>query len=323
MAALPSLRQLRYLVAIADTLNFTQAAEASFVTQSTLSGGIQELERVLGATLVERDRQHVALTPLGADVVARSRALLSMAGDLVEHVRAASEPMTGLVRLGAIPTIAPFLLPGLVRAVRARHPRLQIALREDQTDRLLERLRAGTLDFALVALPYDTGTLRVEPLFEEELWLIAREGDPSTRRARPPVDALDPGRLLLLEEGHCLRNHTLQGCGIAETANASGLEATSMATLVQMVEEGLGIALLPEMALRTGILNGTDVVARPISAPAPKRQIVLVARSSSARQAEFEALAAITREQAGKPPRRNRRAPAPYGQTATDGRTRR
>jgi LysR family transcriptional regulator, hydrogen peroxide-inducible genes activator len=303
---LPSLRQLRYLVALSDTLNFTQAAEASFVTQSTLSGGIQELERVLGARLVERDRQHVALTPLGAEVVERARALLSMANDLVEHVATSAEPMTGLVRLGAIPTIAPFLLPPLLREARRQHPRLRIALREDQTDRLLERVRGGTLDFALIALPYDTAGLRVASLFVEELWLIAREGDPSARRARPAVDSLDPQRLLLLEEGHCLRSHTLQGCGLAERANPSGLEATSLTTLVQMVEEGLGIALLPEMAVRSGFLGGTSIVARPIAAPAPTRGIVLVSRATTARTEEFDALAAIAGSLAARPPRRRR-----------------
>jgi LysR family hydrogen peroxide-inducible transcriptional activator len=308
MAALPSLRQLRYLVALADTLNFTQAAEASFITQSTLSGGIQELERVLGAKLVERDRQHVALTALGAEVVERARALLSMASDLVEHVQAAAEPMTGLVRLGAIPTVAPFLLPPLLRTLRSRYPTLRVALREDQTERLLERVRSGALDFALIALPYDTAGLRVEPLFVEELWLIAAEGDPSAKRAKPSVAALDTDRLLLLEEGHCLRSHTLQGCGLAERANPSGLEATSISTLVQMVAEGLGIALLPEMALRTGILAGTDVIARPIAAPAPKREIALVARGTTARIAEFGALAAIAGELASAPPRRRRTA---------------
>jgi LysR family transcriptional regulator, hydrogen peroxide-inducible genes activator len=306
MAALPSLRQLQYLVALADALNFTQAAQASFVTQSTLSGGIQELERVLGARLVERDRQHVALTSLGAEVATRARALLSMAADLVEHVANAAEPMTGLLRLGAIPTIAPFLLPPLLRQARRDFPKLRIALREDQTARLLERVRAGTLDFALIALPYDTGPLRVAPLFTEELWLIAAEGDPSTRRARPPVESLDADRLLLLEEGHCLRSHTLSGCGLSEIANPSGLEATSVTTLVQMVDEGLGIALLPEMAVRSGFLGGTGVVARPIGAPAPKREVALVARATTARSAEFDALASIAAGLGTRPRRRRR-----------------
>lgn len=262
MTALPSLRQLRYLVTLADTLNFTRAAQACFVTQSTLSGGIQELERVLGATLVERDRQRVVLTPVGHEIAARARGLLSMAGDLMAVAAASADPMAGLIRLGAIPTIAPFLLPPLLKAARIRCPDLRVALREDQTARLLERLRDASLDFALIALPWDTRGLRVLELFAEELWLIAAPGDPAARRARPTVDSLDPLRLLLLEEGHCLRRHTLSGCGLSETANPTGLEATSVPTLVQMVDEGLGFALLPEMAVRAGALNATDVVDR-------------------------------------------------------------
>ncbi|HYF58049.1 MAG TPA: LysR substrate-binding domain-containing protein [Burkholderiaceae bacterium] len=311
MSALPSMRQLSYLVKLSEKLNFTQAAEASFVTQSTLSGGIQELERQLGAQLVERDRQHVRMTPIGEEVVARARVLLSMAADLVAHASRAAEPMTGLVRLGAIPTIAPFMLPQLVRAVRERHPKLSVALREDTTARVLAQVRDGSLDFAVIALPYDTTGLRVRELFDDELWLIAAEGDPAAKPARPSVAQLDAQRLLLLEEGHCLRSHTLEGCGLAERANATGIEASSVTTLVQMVEEGLGIALLPEMALRANLLVGTSVIARPIGAPAPRRGIALVARGSTARAAEFEALAEIAARLGKEPRRRRPRTAAP------------
>lgn len=306
MSALPSLRQLSYLVRLSEKLNFTQAAQACFVTQSTLSGGIQELERLLGAQLVERDRQHVRMTPVGEDVVTRARVLLSMATDLVEHAARGAEPMTGLLRLGAIPTIAPFLLPGLLRASRERHPRLRIALREDQTARILDQVRDGTLDFGLIALPYDTTGLLVRELFVEELWLIASEDDPTARRVRPTMAALDPERLLLLEEGHCLRTHTLEGCGLSERANPTGLEASSVTTLVQMVEEGLGVALLPEMAIRAGMLAGLSIIARPLAAPAPRRGIAMVARASTARGPEFEALAAIAASLAREPRARRR-----------------
>ncbi len=305
MSTLPSLRQLSYLVKLSEKLSFTQAAQACFVTQSTLSGGIQELERQLGAQLVERDRQHVRMTAIGVEVVERARALLSMATDLVQRASSAAEPMTGLMRLGAIPTIAPFMLPGLVRTARERYPKLRFALREETTSRSLEQLRDGSLDVALIALPYDTTGLLVRPLFDDELWLITAAGDPASRPAKPSVAQLDPQRLLLLEEGHCLRSHTLQGCGLAERANASGIEATSVTTLVQMVEEGLGIALLPEMALRAGLLAGTSVIARPMGSPAPRRGIALVARASTARVSEFEALAEIAAT-LGRGPRRRR-----------------
>lgn len=296
MPALPSLRQLGYLVAVADRLSFTQAAEACFVTQSTLSAGIKELEATLGARLVERDRQNVMMTPLGLEVADRARALLAAAEDLAQLVQGAAEPMSGVLRLGAIPTIAPFVLPRVLPQLRARYPKARLALREDLTGNLLERLRAGALDVALIALPYDTTGLLVEELWGDEFWLVAREGDPAARSKRPGVSAVAADRLLLLEEGHCLRDHTLAGCGLAQKANPSGMEATSLLTLVQMVESGLGIALVPEMALKAGILKGTALVARPIAAPAPRREIALVARASTARREEFGLLADLMRE---------------------------
>jgi LysR family hydrogen peroxide-inducible transcriptional activator len=218
-----------------------------------------------------------------------------MANDLVELAAQAGRPMTGLLRLGAIPTIAPYLLPPLLRISRERHPSLRIALREDQTGRLLEQVQAGVLDFALIALPYDTNGLKLAALFDEELWLIALAGDAAARLVRPRVEQLDPQRMLLMEEGHCLRTHTLTGCGLGERANPGGLEASSVSTLVQMVEEGLGFGLLPEMAIRSGALNQTTVIARPIAAPVPRRTIAIVARQSTARGLEFEAIAAIAR----------------------------
>ncbi len=301
---LPSLRQLSYLVAIADRLSFTQAAQDCFVTQSTLSSGLKELESTLGARLVERDRQSVRLTPLGERVVERSRALLGSARDLVGFVRASAAPMTGLVRLGAIPTIAPFLLPGLVRRTREMHPELKLVLREDRTATLLERLRGGELDFALIALPYDTRGLLVRELFAEELWLISsmRQGARESTR-RPKISLLDPERLLLLEEGHCLREHTLEACGLAERANPSGIEATSLVTLVQMVESGLGDALVPQMAIDSGFLAGASVLPKRFAPPVPTRRIALAARTSTTRTEEFEFLAEVL---AGLAPRGSR-----------------
>ncbi len=293
--ALPSLRQLSYLVAVAERLNFTQAAHDCFVTQSTLSSGLKELETTLGARLVERDRQSVRMTPLGAKVVERSRALLGAARDLVGLVQASAAPMTGLVRLGAIPTIAPFLLPGLVRQTRAQHPSLKLVLREDRTATLLERLRGGELDFALIALPYDTQGLLVRELFVEELWLISpMRGDEREASRRPRISHLDPERLLLLEEGHCLREHTIEACGLSERANASGIEATSLVTLVQMVESGLGDALLPQMAIDSGFLAGASVLPMRFAPPVPTRRIALAARTSTTRPEEFDFLAEVS-----------------------------
>src|SRR5215831_8073379 len=189
--ALPSLRQLRYLVVLAEKLNFREAAEACFVTQSTLSAGIKELESQLDAHLVERDRKSVRLTPLGEQVVERARRLLAEAGDLVTAARAAREPLSGDFRLGVIPTIAPFLLPAAVPSLRERFPALRLYLREDLTERLLEQLRAGQLDAALLALPFDTGDLELRVLFRDEFWFVARADDPLAKRKAIAVERLD------------------------------------------------------------------------------------------------------------------------------------
>lgn len=292
-----SLRQLAYLVAVSETLNFTQAAERCFVTQSTLSGGIKELERILGAALVERDRHRVLMTPLGEQIVARARALLAASADLVALAREHCAPMTGTISLGAIPTVAPFMLPPLLRRLRENFPKLQVVLREEQTARLLAEVEAGRLDFALIALPYDTKRLRIERLFDEELWLITATGDPLAGGEPLRTDAVPPDRLLLLEEGHCLREHTLEACRAADRASAaSGIEATSLPTLVQMVEAKLGVALLPQMAIAGGILAGALVETRPLKAPGPRRTIALAVRPTTGRQAELAQLIKLATE---------------------------
>jgi LysR family hydrogen peroxide-inducible transcriptional activator len=292
MTNLPSLRQLRYLLALAEHLNFTRAAEACFIGQSTLSAGLKELEATLGAQLVERDRQSVALTPIGEAVVVRARQVLAAAEDLCEFTADAARPLHGTLRLGVIPTIAPFLLPRVLPDLRARFPQLQLALREDLTGHLLQRLRNRQLDFALIALPYDTSDLRVAPLFDDPFWLVAPKGDPAIARKAIALGTQWTERLLLLEEGHCLRDHALQACAAAEVASVDGMEATSLLTLVQMVASGMGVALLPAMAIQHGLLDRLPLGARQLSAPAPQRTIALVTRATSPHLAEFEALAA-------------------------------
>jgi LysR family hydrogen peroxide-inducible transcriptional activator len=192
---------------------------------------------------------------------------------------------------------------------------LKLLLREDITANLLERLAGGQLDFALIALPYDTGDMLVRELFHDEFWLVGREDDPMLRSKRASVSAPAAEKLVLLEEGHCLRQHTLAACSRTEASNPSGVEATSLLTLVQMVESGIGLALLPELALASGLLNGTRLVARPLTPPAPKRTVALLARRSSARQAEWTALAefiesARKRDQYAVTTSRGRRRPA-------------
>lgn len=291
MAALPSLRQLRYFVAVAQELNFTRAAEVCFVGQSTLSAGLKELEDVLGVRLVERDRQNVAITPIGLEILERAKTILASSQDLVEYASASGQSMVGTIRLGVIPTIAPFLLPSVLPDIRENYPDLKIALREDLTANLLARLADHQLDFALIALPYDTVGLLVKELFIDEFWLVAVENDPALKGKEIHLPTKMAERLLLLEEGHCLRDHTMQACKRSDIRNAEGMEATSLLTLLQMVESGMGIALLPEMAIKGGLLNGTSLVARPLAPPAPRRVIALVARSSTTHLEEFQALA--------------------------------
>ena len=296
MTALPSLKQLRYLVALSEQLNFTRAAESCFVTQSTLSAGLKELEAALGAQLVERDRQTVLVTPIGLEVVKRARAILAATHDLVEIAVGAGEPMTGLLRLGVIPTIAPFLLPQSMQLLRERYPELRLALREDLTANLLLRLEEGKLDFALIALPYDTVKLLVEPLFDDALWIVGRKGDPEIKATKVNVTPSISDRLLLLEEGHCLRDHALYACGASTRALSEGLEATSLLTLVQMIESGLGIGLVPEMAVKSGLTKSPNLVARQMAKPSPKRTIALVARRSTSRRADLRALAEVVQQ---------------------------
>jgi LysR family hydrogen peroxide-inducible transcriptional activator len=300
LPALPTLRQLSYLIELADRLNFRAAAEAQFVTQSTLSAGIKELEAVLGVQLVERDKRHVSLTAVGEEVVARARDLLAGATDLAEAARSASAPLSGPLRLGAIPTVAPFLLPGLLPPLRRAHPGLKLYLREDLTGRLLERLRAGSLDIALIALPYDTGDLHLRELFKDEFWFVAREDDPAAREKEIAIRKLDIGEVLLLEEGHCLRDHAIAACGPRRGNWESRVEATSLNTLIQMVEGGLGVTLLPEITLKAGILKGTRLIARAFAPPSPSRTLALVARRTSPRRRDVELLAEIILEQRRK-----------------------
>ncbi len=311
--ALPSPRQLRYLVALSEKLNFGRAAEDCFVTQSTLSAGIQELEELLGVRLVERDRRHVRLTAIGQDAVSRAREILARSQDLVELARRAREPLHGELRLGVIPTIAPFLLPQVLPELRIRYPHLRLYLREDQTERLLERLRAGQLDAALIALPYDTGDLVLAELFREEFWFVTRTDDAS-RAKRIEVETLDLSGVVLLEEGHCLREHAIAACGPRPPGLAPALEATSLTTLVQMVEGGLGTTLLPEMTLKAGLLKGTSLVARPFAARAPTRTIALAWRPTSPHTRDFQLISALVVERSsrvtepGLPSLRRRRA---------------
>ena len=293
MASTPTIKQLRYLQALNKTLSFTDAAALCFVGQSTLSAGLKELETTLGVQLVERDKQTVSMTPIGKEVIERAERLLAQADDLVDFVDSYAGSMVGVIKLGVIPTIAPFILPALMPVMREKYPDLQIALREDLSGNLVDKLDRHELDFALIALPYDTEGFLVKELFDDEFWLIAKEGDPIFKKKDVHLSHQMSDRVLLLEDGHCIREHTLMACRRSELVSHNGIEATSLLTLVQMVESGLGIALLPEMAVKSGLLNHTQLIARPLATPSPKRKIALIARPSTARIEEFNTLVKI------------------------------
>lgn len=295
----PTLRQLRYLVAVVDRCHFGQAASACNVGQSTLSAGIQELEDLLGAILLERTKRTVVPTPLGRDLAERARGLLSGAEELVDLARAAREPMAGPLHLGVIPTIGPFLLPRALPRLRETYPKLQLYLREDQTARLIERLEAGELDAVLLALPYALGDLEVMDLGEDRFSVVYPAGhDLPQAEAATPADIAGEN-LLLLEDGHCLRDQALAACELEGARRNAAFNGTSLHTLAQMVANDLGVTLMPQMALDAGIVRGLDVAVRPLSGKTPHRRIGLVWRRSSARKETFRQLGEALKAELG------------------------
>ena len=289
MAALPSLRQLSYLVTLSETLHFTEAARRSFVTQSTLSGGIMELERLLGGVLVERDRQNVRLTPLGEQVVARARVLLADAQDLMRLSREMSEPLTGDLHLGMIPTIAPFVLRQLLQAAQQELPRIRLHLHEAQSEKIIEQLEHGNLDMVFLALPFDTHGLKTQDVATERLYLVCNKHDQHSSQAKS-LDDLDMSRLILLEEGHCLRDHTLSACSVNDRKNTNHLKASSLPTLIEMVVSNLGFTLLPEISIHNAhLIAHNHLNIHPIKSP-PERTLALVTRKSTPLRTEFDIL---------------------------------
>jgi LysR family hydrogen peroxide-inducible transcriptional activator len=288
---LPTLKQLQYLVALHDHGHFGKAAEACFVTQSTLSAGLRELESLIGVTLVERTRRVVRFTALGLRVVEKARRVMREAEELGDLVKAEGKPLSGELRLGVIPTIAPFLLPRLLRPVRQDWPELKLYLREETSAAACDSLHRGHLDCVLLALPFGCGDVESEIIFEDRLYVAYPTGEHPPATIRP--DQIDQERLLLLEDGHCLKDHALSACNRPELRAEARMMGTSLHTLVQMVDNGLGVTILPQMAIDAGILNGTDVVARPLEAEHPTRTIALVWRKASPRGEEFRMLAKV------------------------------
>ena len=287
----PTLKQLQYLVALHEHGHFGRAAESCFVSQSTLSAGLRELESLLGVTLVERTRRVVRFTPLGTKVVAKAHRLLREAEELTELVRSSGQPLSGELRMSVIPTIAPFLLPRILPRLRRDRPQLKLFLREEPSAAAIESLHHGRADCVLLALPFATGEVEVEPLFADALWVAFPKDDPRDPPAQVSPALIDENRLLLLEDGHCLKDHALAACNRPELQASATMIGTSLHTLVQMVDNGLGLTMLPAMALQSGILHDTAIVARPLKSPNASREIALVWRKNSPRGDEFRLLA--------------------------------
>ena len=302
---LPSPQQLRYLTALADHGHFGRAATACAVTQSTLSAGILALERQLDASLIERGAtKRPVFTPIGLEVVSRARSALSALEAVAETAASSRDPLSGPLRLGVIPTIGPFLLPRLMPALRRAFPRLKLYLREDMTERLMAHLDQGKLDLLLLALPCDCTAAEIEPIAADPFLLAMPGNHRLAALPQVPMGALAGERVLLLEDGHCLRAQAQEACGLPRGISTEGFAATSLHTLVQMVAGGLGLTLLPRLAVEGGVLGGTDLVLRPVVAEttgeaAPARTLALAWRPRSPRAAEFRSLAPAIAEGVG------------------------
>ena len=288
---LPTLKQLQYLVALHEHGHFGRAADASFVSQSTLSAGIRELESLLGVTLVERSRRVVRFTALGNQVVEKAHRVLRETEELADLVQAAGKPLAGQLRMSVIPTIAPFMLPRFLPRLRKERPDLELFLREETSHDAVESLQHGRVDCVLLALPFATGEVDKAHIADDPIYVAFPKDDPRDPPETVSADMIDDGRLLLLEDGHCLKDHALAACNRPELRGSTTMIGTSLHTLVQMVDNGLGLTMLPKMAVDAGILKGTDVVARPLKSRQASREIALIWRKNSPRRDDFELLA--------------------------------
>ncbi len=290
------MKQLRYLVALADEKHFGQAARACFVAQSTLSAGIIELEAQLGTPVAERTNRKVILTPLGEKLAERARLILREAEDMAQLAASEQGPLTGEFHLGVIPTIAPYLLPSVLPKLRDNYPDLKLFIREEQTGRLLEKLGAGAIDAAILALPYPMDGVATALLGKDRFLLACPAGHRFSGKSSVSTAELANEPLLLLEDGHCLREHALAACDLAGREKNQGFEATSLQTLTQMVAGGLGLTLLPQMAIEAGIARGLDIAIVPLDRRSADREIGICWRKTSTRADEIGILESVFKE---------------------------
>src|SRR5258708_32851928 len=296
MVILPSLQQLRFLCALAEQCHFGRAAESCAVTQSTLSGGIKELEARLGIPLFERSHRHVMLTPLGNEIATRAQRLLVDAEELVGLARNAQEPLSGPLRLGVIPTVGPYVLPSLLSHLGTALPKLKLYVREAPTPALLDKLAAGELDLLLAAIPSELGDVEAMEIAEDPIVVAMPRNHPLAHHEVVERDDLAREQLVLIEDGHCLRSHSLQACRIVDPVRNEVFQATSLRTLVQMVDAELGITLVPQIAVESELASSRNVVLRRLSPANPFRTLLLPSRPTSSRSAEFRMLGNLIRE---------------------------
>jgi LysR family hydrogen peroxide-inducible transcriptional activator len=294
-----SLRQLRYLEALAENLHFGRAAEACAVSQPALSMQIKELEEELQVSLVERRKSGVELTEQGEEIVRRARTILASVRDLRDYAKHQEKVLSGTLRLGAIPSIAPYLLPEALPELQRRFPELNLQLRETITETLVRELIGGDLDLILIALPIEDPEIETAYLFDDKFVLAMRATKGRRQRTATP-DMLLHDRLLLLEEGHCLRDQALSFCRLVTPEARESFGASSLATIVQMVAHGYGITLLPDMAISSEVHHRDDIRLLRFAKPEPKREIGLAWRKTSPRKADFKAFAALLEEIAAK-----------------------
>jgi LysR family hydrogen peroxide-inducible transcriptional activator len=292
---LPSTKQLQYFSTLAEIEHFGRAAEASFVSQSAFSNAIKELETLLGVQLVDRTNRQVTITATGREIATQARLALRDIEELVDMAAGDKQPLTGELRLGVIPTIAPFLLPRLLPRLRRQYPGLKLLLIEDQTQRIYERLMAGELDMLLLALPWEMRGVESVSLFKDPFCLASRKGTDRVDPANYRFNRLDSDSVLLLEDGHCLRDHALAACKIRNTQKIQRFAASSLLTLVEMVDADLGITFLPEMARDSSLLKNTQVQMHPLQDDS-HRKIGIAWRKGSGRIEEFRLLGKFIRE---------------------------
>lgn len=286
-----SLRQLRYFVILAETLNFSRAAAKAGITQSTLSSAIQGLEEEIGTKLLDRSGRSVAMTLAGEAVLPRIRKILGDVDDLPGLAAEVGRPLSNRLRLGIIPSIAPFLLPRALPSLRQAFPELRLTIREGLTRQLLAELRSGELDTAVIALPYVLDGIEFTAIGEDPFMLALAQINPLSARNDIVPDDLQRERILLLDEGHCLREHVLAALETTGAVEPEEIRATSLTTLVQMVDNNMGVTLLPRLALEAGVARGTNIVLKSFNRPRAVRQLALVWREKSSRRAELQMLA--------------------------------